>query len=468
MPVTLVSQNILRETLQNEISLTKGFEDLSKALLDIASNRIARGLQGESDDARLSESLDKFKRSVIDKAWSSKIKIPADTASDYIDRYFAVRAHKLQSAHADREYLANAVRQVLNELNERIGEVIAHKKGAKLVVIGEDIDSKNEALEKYKASDENVILVDKDAKGDAKQSGKGVPAEIFGEEIDDSGFEWQLTETVKRLYCEEETPGAGKDDIIFQGTYVYRATGPLALRINPAEVDYAKGDSHFYNTRPYPPPHTFPPITLRGENEIGPSLYISTHLITESDQWTELAEIIAGFLRDAVQNPFSQLSNAFSGVTSGVATGLGAATAVGGAALDALTNNLSGGLLEKAGKRVYDTFYKLISSIGIESNIIFDTWFTAALIRWEIINGVKTPKWEVRHYAVGNSKYNRPAEPEDDNPKTGAGYLYPSRFANTPDVVLKPQIYDEEEYKNITGKYWYESTIQVVKKYYDN
>ena len=98
MPVTLVSQNILRETLQNEISLTKGFEDLSKALLDIASNRIAMGLQGESDDARLSESLDKFKRSVIDKAWSSKIKIPADTASDYIDRYFAVRAHKLQIA----------------------------------------------------------------------------------------------------------------------------------------------------------------------------------------------------------------------------------------------------------------------------------------------------------------------------------------------------------------------------------
>ncbi len=43
MPVTLVSQNFLRETIHNEISLTK--------------------------------------RNVIDKAWSSKIKIPADPAS---------------------------------------------------------------------------------------------------------------------------------------------------------------------------------------------------------------------------------------------------------------------------------------------------------------------------------------------------------------------------------------------------
>lgn len=465
MPVTLVSQNFLRETIHNEISLTKGFEDLLKILLNIASNRIARGLQGESDDARLSGSLDKFKRSVIDKAWNSKIKIPAHMASDYIDSYFTVRAQRLQSPLADRKDLTNAVRQVLNELNERIGEVIAHKKEAKLIVVGEEIESKNEALEKYKASEENVILVDKGDKGDEKQSGKGVPPEIFGEEIDDSGFEWQLTETVKRLYCEEETPEAGKDDIILQGTYVYRATGPHPLKINPAEVDYAKGESHFYNTRPYPPPHTSPPITLRGE---GPSLYLSTHLITESDQWTELAEVIAGFLRDAFQNPFSLLSSAASGVTSGGAPGLGAGAAVVGPALDALADNLSGGLLEKTGKRVYDTFYKLISSIGIENNIIFDTWFTAALIRWEVINGVKTPKWEVRHYAVGDSNYNHPAEPEGDNPKIGAGYLYPSHFASTPDVVLKPQIYDEEEYKNITGKYWYESTIQVVKKYFDN
>jgi hypothetical protein len=133
---------------------------------------------------------------VIDKAWSSKIKIPAHMVSDYIDSYFTVRAQKLQSPHADRKDLANAVRQVLKGLNERIGEVIAHKKGAKLVVIGEDIDSKNEALEKYKASDENVILVDKDAKDDGKQPGKGVPPEIFGEEIDDSGqgasLNWEM------------------------------------------------------------------------------------------------------------------------------------------------------------------------------------------------------------------------------------------------------------------------------------
>ena len=52
MPVTLVSQNFLRETIHNEISLTK--------------------------------------RSVIDKAWSRKIKIPADPASDYIDSYLTV------------------------------------------------------------------------------------------------------------------------------------------------------------------------------------------------------------------------------------------------------------------------------------------------------------------------------------------------------------------------------------------
>jgi hypothetical protein len=465
MPVTLISKNLLRETLHNEISLTKGFEDLSKALLDIASNRIAAGLQGESDDVRLSESLDRFKRSVIAKAWSEKNKIPAQMVSDYVDSYLIVRAQKLQSPQADTKDITNAVKQVLNDLNERIGEVIAHKKGAKLVVIGEDIDSKDEALEKYKVSDENLILVDKDDEGNGKQPKKGVPAEIFGEEIDDTGFDWQLSETVKRLYCEEETPGAGKDDIILQGTFVYRGTGPERLKISPAEVDYAKGDSHFYNTPPNPTPHTGRPITLQ---EDGTSLYISTHLITESDQWTELAEIIAGFLENAVRNPFSQLSNAFSGVTSGVAPGLSTGTAVAGAALDALMDNLSGGLLEKAGKKVYDTFYELISSIGIKSNIIFDTWFTAALIRWEIIKGVKTPKWEVRHYAFGNSKYNRPAEPKDDNPKTGAGYLYPSHYASTPDVVLKPAIYDEEEYKNITGKYWYESTIQVVKKYFDN
>jgi len=465
MPVTLVSQNFLRETLHNEIFLTEGFEDLSKALLDIASNRIARGLLGESDDERLSPLLDKFKRSVIDKAWNSKIKIPADMVSDHINSYFTVRAQKLQSPQTDRRDLTNAVKQVLNELNERIGEVIAHKKGATLVVVGEDIDSKNDALEKYKASDENIILVEKDDNGEREKSGKGVPAEIFGEEIDDSGFEWLLTETVKRLYCEEETPGAGKDDIVFQGSYVYLATGPLSLNISQAEVDYDKGDSHFYNTSPNPPPHTSPPIPLRGE---GPSLYLSTHLITESDQWTELAEIVAGFLGDAFGNPFSLLSSSASSLLGGAVPGSGAGAAVVGPALDGLADSLSGGLLTNAGKRVYDTFYELISSIGIKSNIIFDTWFTAALIRWEVIKGVKTPKWEVRHYAFGNSNYNRPAEPKDDNPRTGAGYLYPSHYASTPDVILKPAIYDEEEYKNITGKYWYESTIQVVKKYFDN
>jgi hypothetical protein len=98
MPVTLISQNLLRETLHNEISLTKGFEDLSKALLDIASNRIARGLRGELDDTRLSASLDKFKRSVIDKAWRNKNKIPAHMVSDYIDSYLAVSTQKLQAS----------------------------------------------------------------------------------------------------------------------------------------------------------------------------------------------------------------------------------------------------------------------------------------------------------------------------------------------------------------------------------
>ena len=465
MPVTPVSQVFLRETIHNELPLTRGFEDLLNALLDIAGNCIARGLQGESEDARLSKLLDNYKRSVIAKAWNDKIKIPAHMLSDFIDSYFSVRAKKLQRSNADIKELTNAVRQVLNELNERIAEVIAHEKGAKIIVIGEDTGSKNDALNKYKASDENVILVDKDDEGDGKQIHKGVPAEIFGEKIDDSGFEWHLTETVKRLYCEEETPGAGKDDIVFQGTYVYRGTGPRALKISPAEVDYARGDSHFYNTLPNPPPHTYPSIPLRGE---GPSLYLSTHLITESDQWTELAEIIAGFLRDAFENPFSLLSSAASSILGGSTPGSGAAAALGGAVLDGLANKASGELLSKAGKRVYDTFYDLISSIGIDSNIIFDTWFTAALIRWEVIKGVKTPKWEVRHYAFGNSNYNRAAEPKDDNPRIGAGYLYPSHYAGTPDVVLKPQIYDEEEYKNITGKYWYESTIQVVKKYFDN
>jgi hypothetical protein len=465
MPITHVSQGFLRETIQNEIPLTKGFEDLSKALLDIASNRIAMGLEGELNDTRLSESLDKFKRSVIDKAWSGKNKIPAHKVSDFIDSYFSVRAQKLQRSIADSKEITNTVRQTLNELNQRIVEVIAHKKGAKMIVVTGDRDSKNEILKKYKASDKNIILVDKDNERAGEQTPKGVPAEIFGEEIDDSGFEWHLTETVKRLYCEEETPGVGKDDIVFQGSYVYRGTGPRALKISSAEVDYAKGDSHFYNTAPNPPPHTDPPVPLRGEN---PSLYLSTHLITESDQWTELAEIIAGFLGDAFENPFSLLSSAASSILGAGIPGSGAAAAVVGPALDALANNMSDELLSKAGKRVYDTFYKLISSIGIDSNIIFDTWFTAALIRWEIIKGVKTPKWEVRHYAFGNSSYNRRAEPEDDNPRIGAGYLYPSHFASTPDVVLKPQIYDEEEYENITGKYWYESTFQVVKKSFDN
>jgi hypothetical protein len=204
---------------------------------------------------------------------------------------------------------------------------------------------------------------------------------------------------------------------------------------------------------------------LRGED---PSLYLSTHLITESDQWTELAEIIAGFLRDAFDNPISLLSSAASSILGASIPGSSAGAAVGGAVLDGLLDNASGELLSKAGKKVYDTFYDLISSIGIKSNIIFDTWFTAALIRWQVIGGIKTPKWKVRHYAFGNSNYNRVAEPKNDNPRVGAGYLYPSHYASTPDVVLKPQIFDEEEYKNITGKYWYESTIQVVKKYFDN
>ena len=466
MPVTLISPSFLHETIHSEIPLTKGFDYLSKALVDIALNRIAAGLQGKSDDERLTESLDRFKNSVIARAWNDKNKIPAQMVSDFIDSYLAVRAQTLESPPVDEKDITVAVEQILSDLKGRGGEAIARQKGAKVVVVGEDVNSKDEALEKYKASDENIILVDPGEEGGGKQPKKGVPAEIFGEEIDDSGCNWHLSEIVKRLYCDEETPELGKDDIILQGTFVYRSIGPENLKISPAEVDYAQGDSHFYIRPPNTIPHTGKrPIVLE---EDGTSLYISTHLITESDQWTELAEILAGFLSNAVSKPISQLSSAFSGVTSGVAPGLSAGTTVAGTALDALTNNLSNGLLEKAGKKVYDTIYDLISSIGIKDNIIFDTWFTAALIRWEIINGVKTPKWEVRHYAFGNSNYNRPAEPKDDNPKTGAGILHPSHYASTPDVVLKPAIYDAEKYPNITGKYWYESSIQVVKTYFDN
>ena len=200
MAVTLVSQDFLHETIQNEIPLTEGFEDLSKVLVDIASNRIAGGLLGESDNERLSSLLDNFKRSVIDKAWNTKIKIQADTASDYIDNYFSVRAQKLQRSNADIKEITKVVKQILSELNERISEVIAHKKKAKLVFIGEDIKTKNEALKKYKAFKENVILVEKDDKSDGKKTRKGVPAEIFGEEIRDVGFEWHLTETGKHHF----------------------------------------------------------------------------------------------------------------------------------------------------------------------------------------------------------------------------------------------------------------------------
>ncbi len=466
MPVTLISHDFLRETINNEIPLAKGFEHLSKAIVDNASNRIAAALRGDSDDDRLIESLDKFKKSLIAKAWNDKNKIPAQKVSDFFDRYLAVRAQTLESPPADENDITEAVGQILSDLKGRIGEVVAHQKGAGLVVVGEDVDSKDEALEKYKTSNENIIVVDPGEADGGKQPEKGVPAEIFGEQIDDSGFDWHLTEIVKRLYCEEETPELGKDDIILQGTFVYRGIGPESLKISPAEVDYGQGDSHFYLRPPNTVPHTGKrPIVLIDE---GTSLYISTHLITESDQWTELAEILAGFLSNAVSNPFSQLSSAFSGAASGVALGLGTGTAVAGAALDGLTNHLSNDLLNKAGKKVYDTIYDLISSIGIKSNIIFDTWFTAALIRWVVLNGVKTPKWEVRHYAFGNSRYNRPAEPKDDNPKTGAGILHPSHYFSTPDVILKPAIYDSETYENITGKYWYESSIQVVKRYFDN
>jgi hypothetical protein len=36
MPLTLISHDFLRETIQNEIPLAEGFDDLSKALVDIA------------------------------------------------------------------------------------------------------------------------------------------------------------------------------------------------------------------------------------------------------------------------------------------------------------------------------------------------------------------------------------------------------------------------------------------------
>jgi predicted metalloenzyme YecM len=90
MPVKLVSKDFLGETIHNEIPLTGEFEYLSKALPDIASNHIAIRLQSESNDTRLSESLDKYKRSVIDKALNGKNIIPAHMVSAFIDSYLAI------------------------------------------------------------------------------------------------------------------------------------------------------------------------------------------------------------------------------------------------------------------------------------------------------------------------------------------------------------------------------------------
>lgn len=61
MPVTPISQNILLETIRNEIPLTGGFKILSRALLDIAGNCIAKGLKGKSEDACSRESPDKYR-----------------------------------------------------------------------------------------------------------------------------------------------------------------------------------------------------------------------------------------------------------------------------------------------------------------------------------------------------------------------------------------------------------------------
>ena len=111
--------------------------------------------------------------------------------------------------------------------------------------------------------------------------------------------------------------------------------------------NFDKGTKHFYDGASSAPPHSRNKI-----DSVNPvSLYVSTHILIESDRWTELAGAIAGIVQDAVENPLSTLAGPIAGAGGSGAPGVGAAAGGAGAVVDATLDALSGELLTKVGAK---------------------------------------------------------------------------------------------------------------------
>jgi hypothetical protein len=411
-------------------------------------SRLGQVLAGESTNPDVAEAMADFKTSLVERAIRNGSGVTAARAEAFLDGFIGVRSAQLKAVAKEAESIEWLVKQTLKETEERVKLELAGDENSLLRDAG--APERPPVARRKGEGDPPVIVVDD--KEDIP------PPEDFGG-LGQLTTEWFISETVHSIYCDEETPGTGSDDIIFQGEWRLN-TRKAKLRITSEEIDYDEGDTHFYDSTPQPTPHAGREL-LSSDNPL--SLYFSTHVLTETDGWTEIAAAIAAALEDAIANPMSTIAP-IAGVFAPGVPGVGAAAGLGGAALDALADNLSGDLLSKVGDEVSRYFHDAIAGIGADDNIVFEPWNTMVLIRWIVDpqSGQKTPRWTAQHAVPG--RFRRMASPEAENPKNGEGILSPSYFAGMSEVFVAPLNYPRDEYPRITGKYRYMSEIRVDRR----
>jgi hypothetical protein len=432
---------------------TESYQQLCDAALASARHKLGQLIAGESANKNNAEAMAEFRTSLIERAIGKGSKVTAYRAEAFVDAFNGVRAERLMAGVDAAKSLEWLVKQTLKETEARVKLDLA---GVEDAVLRERDSAKGTPPEgRQRRGGDDVPVIEVDDRDDPRDI---PPPAIFGE-LGQVTIEWFLSETVHSFSCEEETPDAGSDDIIFQGNWRLN-TESGKLQITSEEIDYDKGDIHFYDSTPQPTPHFRRKIA--GDNRL--SLYFSTHVLTENDGWSEIADAVAAALEDAISHPLSTIAGPLAGAFAGGTPGVGAAAGAAAAGADALMDNLSGDLLSKVGNEVGQYFHDVIAGIGADDNIIFECWNTVVVIRWVVDprTGETVPRWSAHHAVPG--RFRRLASPEAENPKTGEGTLSPSHFAGMHEVYVAPSNYPRDEYPEITGKYRYVSYVRVERK----
>lgn len=437
----LISRRMFSDLLRQEVENAPSYPKLRGLSVQRAAHDFSLALVGELDESTHA-AREALQASLAERSAS-------DLAAGMVADQFALRAEKFRTDRPPDEQLAEVAVQTVAETAGRMGRILADDAGAHFHRWPAD----EEVEVDWEEEEGTVVLVKDEPTPGLDLDDLG----LFGE-TEAPAVDWWLSETVRRIHCIEETPGYGADDIVFQGRYRFR-TDEDDLDVTSEEIEYDRGDEHSYDTGDQEVPHSkvFLPVAD------APHFYLSSHVLTESDAWTEVAGAVAAFLQRLVEGPGAAIGGALAGQVP--FPGAGFAGELAGSAVDEALDSLSDGLLTRTGRWVRESVYDAIASIGVDDNIVFEPWYTGVRVSWPPVGEgeERRPRWRAVHSVPG--VFLREAESTEENPVLGQGSLRPGRFAGQTDVRVRPAVWDHDEYGPYPrGSYGYTSEVRVVRE----